>query len=120
MAQAQALIPFAKAIREAGLSVIVFSGYRREQMLHLPHAEELLQNIDTLVDGQYDKTQPEDTRRWIGSKNQRLFYLTDRYSDKDFMGVKDTVEIRWDGKSKVTFNGWPIPELSSRNLNAPR
>src|SRR4051812_747261 len=72
----------AQAARQLGLSVMVFSGYTIEELRGRPELEvaELLGLTDILVDGPYDRDNPDTERRWIGSTNQRIHFLTPRYS----------------------------------------
>ncbi|MEN0066351.1 MAG: 4Fe-4S single cluster domain-containing protein [Myxococcota bacterium] len=91
----------------SSLSRLVFSGYRREELeaRGCLHTDTILANIDVLVDGQYDSSKPDDSRRYIGSTNQRVHFLTDRYGPDDFRG-EATMELRYkDGKLVVV--GWP-------------
>lgn len=92
-----------------GLSVMVFSGYELEDLQRgaIPWAGDLLAATDILVDGPYRKDLPDATRRWIGSTNQRIHFLTDRYrADDEAWTTRDTLEIRWDGK-ELSVNGFP-------------
>ena len=79
--QAQGLAVVAAAARAMDLSVMVFSGYTLEELhaLNLPGAAELLQATDVLVDGPYESQLPDAERSWVGSRNQRFHYLTNRY-----------------------------------------
>lgn len=112
VAQARALVPLAERVRAAGLSVMVYTGYTREELAAMkrPEVDALLAQVDLLVDGRYERAQPEEgegARRWIGSANQGLHFLTDRYRPEDpqFRGA-NTVEIRMiDGQ--LVVNGWP-------------
>ena len=74
-----------------------------------PAVADLLQHTDLLVDGPYVRERPERLRRWIGSANQRLHFLTDRYRPDDPRFVQpNTLEIRYrDGE--LTVNGFPAP-----------
>jgi anaerobic ribonucleoside-triphosphate reductase activating protein len=113
--QAAELAELAAGARELGLTVMVFSGYTLEQ-LRAPgggpgDAESLLAQTDLLVDGPYDRRVPEPApplgRRWIGSQNQRMHYLTTAYSaDDPRMREGNTIEIRLT-KDALTVNGWP-------------
>ncbi len=72
-----------------------------------PGAQALLAATDLLIDGRYEATLPDARRRWIGSTNQRMHALTDRYdpSAPSFF-TADTVELRLvDGV--LTANGRP-------------
>lgn len=64
-----------KAICELGLGVILFTGNVVEK---LPQA--MLENVDLVVDGPYMAEYKDDNRNSIGSTNQRLVKITDRYS----------------------------------------
>jgi anaerobic ribonucleoside-triphosphate reductase activating protein len=99
----------AEAARQRGLTVMVFSGYTIEQVRGStdPHAANLLARTDILVDGPYVREQPDTTRRWVGSTNQRIHCLTDRYSAEDpCWKQRNTLEIRVD-RGGVSVNGFP-------------
>ena len=110
-AQAAGAAEIARAARARGLTVMVFSGYTLAELQARPDAAPLLALADLLVDGQYDRERPEPPpplgRRWIGSANQVMHYLTDAYSpDEPRMRAPNTVELHWkDGRLLV--NGWP-------------
>jgi anaerobic ribonucleoside-triphosphate reductase activating protein len=108
LAHARGGAPLARAMRARGLSVMVFSGYTLEQAREMPEpaVAELLALTDILVDGPYIREQPDTTRRWIGSTNQRIHFLTDRYSYDEQWQERNTLEIRLqDGELSV--NGFP-------------
>lgn len=98
----------AKAARELGLSVMTFSGYTLEELRRRPEPEvaELIASTDILVDGPYDRDQPDTARRWVGSQNQRIHFLTDRYRFDEQWRQRNTLEIRVD-RTGVTVNGFP-------------
>ncbi len=92
-----------------GLSVMVFSGYTLDEARGLPDPAvgELLAHTDVLVDGRYVRELPDTERRWVGSTNQRVHFLTDRYRADDPCWRKpNTLEVRLrDGELSV--NGFP-------------
>ena len=53
----------------------------------------LLARTDILVDGPYDRDNPDTERRWIGSTNQRIHFLTARYTFDDQWRKRNTLEI---------------------------
>jgi anaerobic ribonucleoside-triphosphate reductase activating protein len=109
LAHAAAGTEIARAAREGGLSVMVFSGYTLEEAQELPDpaVAELLSLTDILVDGRYERHLPDTQRRWIGSTNQRIHFLTDRYrADDPCWKKKNTLEIRLDAKG-LALNGFP-------------
>src|SRR5947209_5115738 len=85
LAHAVAGAALARALQERGLTVMIFSGFTLEEARALPDpaVAELLGLTDILVDGPYVRETPDTTRRWIGSTNQRIHFLTDRYQADD-------------------------------------
>ncbi len=99
----------ARGAKRLNLSVMVFSGYRLEELQE--HSDksvgELLSQTDLLVDGLYEQDKPDRVRRWIGSTNQEIHFLTGRYSPEDpGWQQRDTLEIRLENQN-ITINGFP-------------
>jgi anaerobic ribonucleoside-triphosphate reductase activating protein len=111
LAHAQGAVELARRVRRLRLSVMVFSGYTLEEVRKLPDPAvgELLGETDILVDGPYVRELPETRRRWVGSRNQRIHFLSDRYqADDPCWRRPNTLEIRLRG-GEVTVNGFPAP-----------
>jgi anaerobic ribonucleoside-triphosphate reductase activating protein len=110
-AQPIAAAAVARFAQQCGLTVLLFSGYTLEQLhqSHNPAVADLLAHTDMLVDGPYDKHQPETRRRWIGSANQRLHFLNPACSKDDRWTQKNTLEIRVCGQ-EILINGYPAPQ----------
>jgi len=111
LAHAAAGAAFARLVRAAGLSVMVFSGYTFDEARELPDpaVNELLALTDILVDGRYVSDLPDNTRRWIGSTNQRIHFFTDRYhADDPCWRQRNTLEIRL-VNGELSVNGFPAP-----------
>lgn len=110
MAQAEALAPFAEGLRALGMSLMVYTGWTLAELRarREPAVDRILAVTDLLLDGRYDARLPETERRWAGSSNQALHFLTDRYdpSDPQFR-ARNTVEVRITGDA-VSVNGYPI------------
>ena len=64
-----------KLLKEHGKNIWLYTGYEYEDIIS--RAPEILQVIDVLVDGKYDQTKREVTRRFAGSTNQRIIHLKD-------------------------------------------
>ena len=94
--------------RRLGLSVMAFTGYTLEHLRESPDAAvaDLLARTDILVDGPYLRDQLDTERRWVGSRNQRIHFLTDRYRFDDSWRRRNTLEIRMSG-GEITVNGFP-------------
>ena len=108
-AQAAGAAELARRARELGLSVMVFSGFTLEELRDWPEpaVAALLGRTDILVDGPYLRDRPEPRRRWIGSANQRVHFLTGRYrADDPRWGRPNTLEVRLAG-SVLSVNGFP-------------
>jgi anaerobic ribonucleoside-triphosphate reductase activating protein len=107
--QPTAVADFCERVRAGGLSVMVYSGYTLPELhaMESPDVDRLLKATDLLVDGRYEKSIPEPRRRWIGSSNQQMHFLSGRYrKDDERFARPNTVELRWlDGQ--LTVNGWP-------------
>jgi anaerobic ribonucleoside-triphosphate reductase activating protein len=109
---------FARVAKARGLTVMVFSGYTLAELRARPDGAELLAQVDLLVDGRYDQALPEPPpplgRRWIGSANQTMHYLTPAYRDDDpRMRGANTIEIRV-SRGGVLINGWPSADALVR------
>ncbi len=111
--QPQGLALLAREARTLGLSVITFTGYRIEALRDSGDAgtAALLAASDLLVDGPYDPSRPETTRRWVGSTNQRFHFLSARYGpgiEQPAPGeVHRQIEIELTPEGTVRLRGWP-------------
>ena len=118
--QASGVAAVARAARALGLTVMVYSGYRLDELRNRDDAAELLAEIDLLVDGRYDRDRPEPPppvgRRWLGSTNQTMYYLTDAYhADDPRMREANTVEFHL-SKGQLLVNGWPAGADALKSL----
>lgn len=114
-AQAGPLAEFASACREAGMSVMAYSGYTLEELRASadPGVAALLAACDLLVDGRYVESLRATDARWVGSSNQRMHFLTGRYSPSDpRFREPNTLEIRVSAGG-VSINGWPVTGAST-------
>jgi len=109
LAHARGGLALARAVQARGLSVMIFSGFTIEQARESPDPDvpALIALTDILVDGPYIREQPDTSRRWIGSTNQRIHFLSPRYrADDERWNERNTLEIRLqDGELSV--NGFP-------------
>lgn len=113
--QAESLALLAQGVRRLGLSVMVFTGYRRERLRREGRDDwdALLAATDLLVDGPYVEALHQTDRRWIGSSNQRVHFLSERYDHlrDEWDEGANTVELRLvDGELQI--NGFPHPSLT--------
>ena len=110
LAHATGAAVLARAAHSLDLTVMIFTGYTLEDARRLPDpaVSELLAETDILVDGPYLREQSETRRRWIGSANQRIHFLSSgRCPPDDPRWLHpNTLEIRLRGP-ELTVNGFP-------------
>ena len=72
----------------------------------MPEQRRLLDLVDILIDGPYLEHEPDHERGWIGSTNQRVLYLSDRYDLGMEYSGENSIEILV-GENELLVNGWP-------------
>lgn len=110
--QAEPLAELSEKLREIDFSVMVFSGYTLTELKD-PKADkykarrDFLASIDLLVDGRYQENNIDLERPWVGSKNQKFHFLSQRYSRETlFKDQSDGLEIRVLSTGEIQVNGW--------------
>ena len=109
-AHADGLAALAEGARARGLSVMIYSGYTLDELRALPGEgpRRLLAAADLLVDGRFEAAQRSARRRWIGSDNQVMHFLSSRYSPDDpRLAGPNHLELRLRG-GVLTLSGWPV------------
>jgi anaerobic ribonucleoside-triphosphate reductase activating protein len=102
--QPDAIAELCAGVRSSGLSVMVFSGYT---LAELQARGAPLAHVDLLVDGRYEASMPDTKRRWVGSTNQVVHFLSERgRADAPRFDAPNTVEIRL-SRGALSVNGWP-------------
>lgn len=107
--QAAALVEVAGRVRAAGLSVFVFTGYDLHELTRSDHRE-LLALADVLVSGRYVQSQRSFESEWRGSTNQRVHFMTARYTEAS-MADSAQVEFHLAPDGQLTVTGFPLPQL---------
>lgn len=72
----EGLSELSKSIQKVGLGVLLFTGRVLEEL-----PEELVKSVDLIIDGQFEKDYIDNERNLIGSKNQRLICISNRYKN---------------------------------------
>lgn len=70
----EGLVHLAGAFALEGLGTILFTGKKYECL-----EASIVDAVDLVVDGRFDPLHPDEERNLVGSKNQRIIYVTDRY-----------------------------------------
>lgn len=100
-----------------GASTVLYTGHTYEslQKMQDKHVETILSHTDILIDGPFIQTLSSTEIPLVGSSNQRLRFLTKRYSPKDIQANK--IEIRIKKNGTFSINGMAdykiIQELST-------
>lgn len=106
--QVEAATALATHAQSLGLTVLVFTGKPLEKLKEQTETVKLLEKVDILVDGPFDDKQPETRRRWIGSANQGIHFLSKRASCPDpRWELPNTLEITL-RQGKLLVNGYPL------------
>ena len=108
--QAEGFAELARKCQDAGLSVLLFTGYSYKDLLIADNyfIKTLLENTDILVDGEFVESLYDSERDWVGSTNQRVIFLSDRYhAGIEFEHGVHSTEIRI-SDGGVGINGWPL------------
>jgi len=79
--QPEPLFKLSTHLHAAGLGIVCFTGYTLEALQAHSDSwiQRLLAQIDLLIDGPFEQEKVASLR-WRGSHNQRLHFLTERYS----------------------------------------
>ena len=102
--QPEGLLALLSAVRQMDcLSVLVFSGYTQHEIARMPLGPTILQYIDVLIAGPYNRSL-HNGRQMLGSANQRVLLLTERYCEADIARVP-TSELVLSARGDVHVTG---------------
>ena len=102
-----------KKVRDVG--VIVYSGFTLSEIKNDSSKSPLLNEIDILIDGRYEKNL-DDGRAYVGSSNQVINYLTERYKNagaKYYSESKRKAEIKFTSSQAILIG---VPSREVLNL----
>jgi anaerobic ribonucleoside-triphosphate reductase activating protein len=106
--QYPALLELAKMVNQLGLSFMLFTGYELTEIKENGYSE-LFEYTDILITGRYIEAQRTLNHQWIGSNNQQIHFLTERYSQQKVVN-RNYIEIEIDEFGAVTTLGFPSEE----------
>lgn len=107
--QAEGLSEVAVWAHSVGLTVLVFSGYLYDELQSMNNesVNKLLADTDLLVDGAFIQEEYDTERDWIGSKNQKIHFLSDVYKPGvEYEKQEHQMEVLISEKD-ILVNGWP-------------
>lgn len=108
--QAAALSELAAILKENGLTVMVFTGYRYADLLAEgnPDHKALIASADMLIAGRYEQAKNTDSKiPLIGSTNQEIISLTGKIPAPDEGAPTVEIVITPDG---MYLTGFPTPD----------
>ena len=102
-------------IREnTNLGIIIYTGYtyRELQEMHHPDVNDILDNLcDLLIDGTYVE-ELNDGKRFKGSSNQQLIFLTERYKPFAYLYAENNRSVEIVVKQNEVFM-YGIPDTNT-------
>ena len=104
------LAALARGARRAGLTVMTFTGHLREELE--ARGSPLVPASDLLVDGPYVEALRTTKRRFVGSTNQRMHFLTDAYrADDPRFAAPNHAELRMNAEGEIQMVGFPFDRI---------
>jgi anaerobic ribonucleoside-triphosphate reductase activating protein len=91
--------------REAGFSAMLFTGYETEEIKERGMGA-IIENLDILISGRFEEQKRTSHHQWIGSTNQKIIFLTDRYANYNIEN-RNYTEIIINEDGSVTVLGFP-------------
>lgn len=109
--QAEACALLAETVRNAGKTVMVFTGFPFEELKRSrePAVQRLLCSIDLIVAGPYIEALKCDSKMWRASSNQTVHFLSGSDIAEDALPLTPLVEITADGNT-LSYTGFPDQE----------
>ena len=94
-----------KKCQEHDLSTMVFTGYELSEIDN--SNKSIIKSVsDILIVGRYDESLRTINNQWVGSTNQQILFLTERYADYEIQNA-NYMEINIDENGKCTALGFP-------------
>lgn len=94
---------------KAGLSTMLFTGYEMKEIIDM-RMDSVFDLCDILITGRYDEKRRTLNHQWIGSTNQEIHFLTERYK-KYKISNSNYVEVSIDDFGKIETLGFPDENL---------
>ncbi len=99
------LFELSKQIFENNLSLILYTGYEKDELI-TKNSKEILKYTDILISGRYNENQRNLQLGLIGSANQSIDFFSDRYCQNDLSKTNE-VEITLTKFGKMEIYGYP-------------
>lgn len=109
--QSEALLQLVSEIKQrSDLSIMLFTGYRSKFLEeHNTHYNKIIAQVDIFIEGPYIKEETDFSREWVGSSNQEIHFISDRYKYLKDSIIKDSeknkIEVRLSKDGSFSING---------------
>lgn len=109
--QAEACALLAETVKEAGKTVMVFTGFPFEELKDArePAVQRFLRTIDLIVAGPYVRELKCESKMWRASSNQTVHFLNGSSILEDDLMEAPVMEIKADGNT-FSYTGFPDSE----------
>lgn len=97
----EGLVSLAKALAMEDIGTILFTGKRHDNL-----SDDIKSAMDLIVDGKFEANLIDKNRNLVGSTNQHIIYVTDRYKNCQdwFMSVREK-KVEMNFNNSLFING---------------
>lgn len=104
------LAELARRVRARGLTVMLYTGYTLDEAAE--RGSTLVSECDLVVAGRFEQALRTTGRRWIGSTNQTLHFLSDAYAPDDpRFQEPNHAELKLSSEGLLTVVGFPFDSI---------
>ena len=107
--QYEELLLLVKEIKNLNLSLILYTGYTIAE-LKTKQQTKIFDFVDILITGRYEESNRTVKGGLVGSSNQKINFLTDKYSKEDLV-INNESEISIDENGKINIYGYWTNDL---------
>lgn len=106
------LLILLKKIKQTDLSVMLFTGYEKGEIIQKGY-NDIYQYCDIIVSGRYEQKKRTLNHQWIGSTNQDIDFISDRYRN---FGIDDRnyIEITIEENGSQHFLGFVNKKIARK------
>ena len=95
------LVKLLEEVKSLGLGIILFTGYQLNEI-----DDNLKNQCDIIIDGYFDEQKIDNNSALVGSVNQNINYISDRYvNEKDWFYNKKNLIEEINVGNDIIFNG---------------
>ena len=95
------LVKLLEEVKNLELGIILFTGYQLNEI-----EDNLKSQCDIIIDGYFDEQKIDNNRALVGSLNQNINYISDRYTnEKDWFYKKKNLIEEINVGNDIIFNG---------------